>query len=74
MKKNTRTLDNTDLQILALMYQDASLSNKDIALKVGLAPSSCLERVKRLQADGTIISQNLVGDMKALGGQIKALL
>ncbi|WJG08896.1 Lrp/AsnC family transcriptional regulator [Aliiglaciecola sp. LCG003] len=74
MKKNIRPLDNTDLQILALMYQDASLSNKDIALQVGLAPSSCLERVKRLQADGTIISQHLLVDMKALGGHIQALI
>lgn len=74
MKKNQRPLDNTDLQILALLYQDASLTNKDIADKVGLAPSSCLERIKRLQADKVIVNQRLIVDLNALGGHIQAMI
>ena len=44
-----RQLDKTDIAILAALYKDARMSNKDIAELVGLAPSSCLERIKKLQ-------------------------
>ncbi len=74
LKKNSRSLDNTDLQILALLYADARLSNKDIATEVGLAPSSCLERIKRLQADKVIQGHRLLIDVNALGGHIQAMI
>ncbi|GAA0859692.1 Lrp/AsnC family transcriptional regulator [Aliiglaciecola litoralis] len=74
MKKNQRPLDQVDLQILSLLYEDASQSNKDIANKVGLAPSSCLERIKRLQADGVITGQRLSVDVNQLGGHIQAMI
>ena len=74
MKKNQRSLDQTDLQILALLYDDASLNNKDIADKVGLAPSSCLERLKRLQTDEVILKHRLLVDVNALGGHIQAMI
>ena len=69
-----RTLDNTDLAILALLYQDARLNNKDIAEKVGLAPSSCLERIKKLQSDKIIVGSQLHIDLQALGGNIQAII
>ena len=42
------TLDRTDFGILRLLQKNASLSNKQIAAEVGLAPSSAHERLKRL--------------------------
>jgi DNA-binding Lrp family transcriptional regulator len=74
VKKNHRLLDSTDLEILALAYQDARLTNKDIARTVGLAPSSCLERIKRLQADDIIRGALLDVDLNALGGHIQAVI
>lgn len=74
MKKVNRLLDSTDQEILALLYQDARLSNKDIAQTVGLAPSSCLERIKRLQADDIIQGALLDVDLNALGGHIQAVI
>ena len=35
-----RPLDKTDIAILAALYKDARMNNKDIAVLVGLAPSS----------------------------------
>jgi len=70
----SRSLDHTDLTIMALLYQDARLSNKDIAQRVGLAPSSCLERIKRLQADAVILGSQLNVDLRALGGHIQAMI
>ncbi|MBN7821022.1 Lrp/AsnC family transcriptional regulator [Bowmanella sp. Y26] len=69
-----RPLDNTDLQILALLYKDARLTNKELASRVGLAPSSCLERVKRLQAEQVIQGSSLTLNMSALGGHIQAMI
>lgn len=74
MKNLQRTLDKTDLQILAAMYEDPSLSNKDIAAKVKLAPSSSLERIKRLQSDGIIEGLSMRVNLNSLGGHIQAMI
>lgn len=47
-------LDNTDLQILALMQDNARISNADLAREVNMAPSAVLERVKKLEQKGVI--------------------
>jgi DNA-binding Lrp family transcriptional regulator len=69
-----RILDNTDISILALLYQDARLNNKDIAERVGLAPSSCLERIKKLQVDNVILGSSLEVNLQLLGGNIQAMI
>lgn len=74
MKKNIRALDSIDLDILALLYQDARITNKDIANKVNLAPSSCLERIKRLQSENIISGTSIRVDFNALGGHIQAMI
>jgi Lrp/AsnC family transcriptional regulator, leucine-responsive regulatory protein len=51
---NDRLLDEIDLKILAQLQLDGRLSNADLAKRVGLTPSPCLERVKRLERDGVI--------------------
>ena len=38
--------DGYDKRIIELLQEDASISNVDLAKKIGLAPSSCLIRVK----------------------------
>ena len=40
-------LDRTDLRLLAELQKDASLSNLELADKVGLSPTPCARRVKR---------------------------
>src|SRR5205809_623141 len=45
------SLDRTDFGILRLLQNNASLSNKEIAAAVGLAPSSAHERLKDLALD-----------------------
>jgi DNA-binding Lrp family transcriptional regulator len=49
-----RALDRIDFAILDALQHNARLSNKELAAKVGLAPSSCLERVRRLVRDGRL--------------------
>ena len=69
-----RRLDRTDFRILAELQNDARLSNKELAAKVGLAPSSCLERVRRLQAEGALRGFHAEVDPAALGIELQALI
>lgn len=42
-------LDRTDFEILRHLRKNARLPNKDLAARVGVAPSTALERVRRLR-------------------------
>ena len=52
--KPDRALDRIDRNILRHLQQDGRLSNVELARRVNLSPSPCLERVRRLEADGFI--------------------
>jgi Lrp/AsnC family transcriptional regulator, leucine-responsive regulatory protein len=47
-------LDAIDRRIVAALQADGRLSNVDLADLVGLSPSPCLRRVKRLEREGYI--------------------
>jgi DNA-binding Lrp family transcriptional regulator len=49
-------LDRIDINILARLQKDAKLTNIMLAEAVGLSPSPCLQRVKRLEKAGYIES------------------
>lgn len=48
------SLDAIDLRIVTALQADARLSNVELADRVGLSPSPCLRRVKRLEREGYI--------------------
>ncbi len=54
MGTSSKPLDRIDHAIIGLLQNNARLSNKEIAGRVGLAPSSALARVARLIDDGVI--------------------
>ena len=68
-----KKLDNIDLNILAELFADSSITNKELSKQVDVAASTCLERVKRLQSAGIIKSFSLEIDFKAIGGNIEAI-
>ncbi|QKV19684.1 Lrp/AsnC family transcriptional regulator [Oricola thermophila] len=47
-------LDETDRKILALLQDDARLTNNDLAERIHLSPSQCSRRRARLERDGFI--------------------
>ena len=47
-------LDVIDCRIIAALQADGRLSNVELAERVGLSPSPCLRRVKRLEREGYI--------------------
>lgn len=48
------TLDKTDLQILRTLQEDARLTTKELAARVGLSSTPVFERLKRLENHGYI--------------------
>ncbi len=67
-------LDRTDFDLLGLLQKNARLSNKELAAAVGLAPSSCLVRVQRLQKAGVLRGFHAFVEPAALGIGLQALI
>lgn len=61
------SLDRIDLAILDALQQDGRLSNLELAERVGLSPTPCLRRVRRLEASGLIAGYRAVLDRKQSG-------
>lgn len=67
-------LDRIDFEILRLLQNDARLANKVLARHVGLAPSTCLVRVRRLVEGGVIRGFHADLDRRALGDHLEAII
>ena len=50
--KAPKSLDKTDRRILECLQADGRISNVQLARKVNLTPTPCIERVKRLEKQG----------------------
>ncbi|WP_163831295.1 leucine-responsive transcriptional regulator Lrp [Spartinivicinus ruber] len=53
-RETSRQLDRIDRNILRILQEDGRISYVDLADKVGLSTTPCLERVKRLEREGYI--------------------
>lgn len=60
-------LDAIDCRIIAALQADGRLTNVELAERVGLSPSPCLRRVKRLERDGYIGAYRAVLERNRLG-------
>jgi len=67
-------LDRIDRALIAALQDDVRLSNKELAARVGLAPSSCLERVRRLRAAGVVRGAHAEIAPHALGVELEAMI
>ncbi len=68
------TLDRTDVELLHLLQDDARMTNKEMADRVGLSPSATLERVRRLVGAGVVRGMHARLDPAAIGIGLEALL
>lgn len=67
-------MDRIDRKLLTLLQQDASRTNADLAAEVGLSPSSCLRRIRRLNAAGVIERVVAVLNPAKAGRSVKAII
>jgi Lrp/AsnC family transcriptional regulator, leucine-responsive regulatory protein len=66
-------MDEIDRAILAVLEVDGRISNADLAARVGLSPSPCLRRVRRLEESGVIRGYGAQIDPAALGRGLRVL-
>jgi Lrp/AsnC family leucine-responsive transcriptional regulator len=64
---NMPNLDAIDHRIIAVLQADGRLSNVQLAERVGLSPSPCLRRLKRLERDGYIEGYRAVVERGRVG-------
>ena len=69
-----RPLDRIDYAILDTLQRRARISNVDLARQVNLSPSPCLERVKRLEAEGIIEAYSARLNAAKLGQSMSAFI
>lgn len=68
------SLDNVDRAILRILAADARTPNNALAERVGVAPSTCLMRVRRLQDAGVIRGFHADLAPEALGRPLQAVV
>ncbi|GAB2762638.1 Lrp/AsnC family transcriptional regulator [Salinifilum aidingensis] len=67
-------LDSVDWRILEELQNDATLPNRTLAERIGLAPSSCLQRVRRLRERGVITGSHIDVNPAATGLPLEAVV
>ena len=67
-------LDKIDLKILEALQQNGRISNLELADAVGLSPTPCARRVKRLEDEKVILSHKTVLNESLLGLKLNALI
>jgi DNA-binding Lrp family transcriptional regulator len=67
-------LDRIDGEILEILQNQARMPNKEMAQRVGVAPSTCLERVRRLMDEGVLLGFRGEVSPQALGASVQALV
>lgn len=67
-------LDDIDKRIVATLQADGRLPIVELAEKVGLSPTPCQRRVKRLEAEGVIVRYAALVAPPAVGLSLQALV
>ncbi|MEM7377036.1 MAG: Lrp/AsnC family transcriptional regulator [Pseudomonadota bacterium] len=68
------TLDRIDRKIIAILQADARIANVELAARVGLSPTPCSRRVKRLEDSGVITGYGARVNQAALGNGVTVLI
>lgn len=67
-------IDALDRSILAALQVDGRMTNAQLADRVGLSPSACHRRVKRLETDGAIDRYAALINREAVGRDVSVFV
>jgi DNA-binding Lrp family transcriptional regulator len=67
-------LDRLDRRILAALRANARRSNREIARELGIADSTCHDRVRRLQESGVVTGYHAEVDLERVGRSVQAII
>ncbi|KUM51522.1 MULTISPECIES: leucine-responsive transcriptional regulator Lrp [Rheinheimera] len=70
LSKSIKKLDRIDRKILLELQRDGRLANVELARRVGLSPTPCLERVRKLEAEGVILGYSAQIDPHKVGAAL----
>lgn len=73
MMRNIVELDSLDRRILAELQKDASLSNAELAERVGSTGPSCWRRIRQLEESGILKGTVRLLDAELLGQRVNVL-
>lgn len=68
--KSVKKLDRTDRKILAELQRDGRVSNVELAKRIGLSPTPCLERVRKLESEHYILGYTALVDPIKVGAAL----
>ncbi len=74
LPNDVRGLDHIDLELLSLLRSDGRMPNNALAERVGIAPSTCLTRIRRLRELGAIRGFHADVDPAWIGRPIQAMI
>jgi len=60
-------LNLTDIKILTLLQKDARITNQTLAEQIGMSPSPCWRKVRKLEEEDVIQSYRAVLDRRKIG-------
>ncbi len=69
-----QALDAIDRHLVTLLQQNARMTNKELAGKVGLSPSACLRRIRGLEDGGVVRGYRADIAPEALGIALQAMV
>jgi DNA-binding Lrp family transcriptional regulator len=74
MAQDARTLDGTDLRLLAELQRDATITAQELGERLGLSPSQAARRRQRLEAEGVVAGYLARLDPDRLGLKVQAFI
>jgi Lrp/AsnC family transcriptional regulator, regulator of ectoine-degradation genes len=63
-------LDKIDLELLGILARDGRISKSELARRVGLGPTSCWDRIQKLEKAGVITGYHADVSLRALGPSV----
>ncbi|MFF1874625.1 Lrp/AsnC family transcriptional regulator [Kitasatospora herbaricolor] len=67
-------MDELDSALVRLLQENGRRTNRDLAQELGIAPSTCLERVRSLRERGVLTGFHAEADLPALGRGLQAMI
>ncbi|GGV49113.1 AsnC family transcriptional regulator [Kitasatospora herbaricolor] len=67
-------MDELDSALVRLLQENGRRTNRDLAQELGIAPSTCLERVRSLRERGVLTGFHAEADLAALGRGLQAMI
>ncbi|MEU0740583.1 Lrp/AsnC family transcriptional regulator [Streptomyces sp. NPDC006134] len=67
-------MDELDSALVRMLQEDGRRTNRDMAEELGIAPSTCLERIRSLRRSGVLTGFHAEADLAAIGRGLQAMI